>query len=137
MTLETMPRQSKPRLLRRQRLICGLDEPLGYPDGLNAYTVDLNSPTDKADPSGLLVKVKTTILPDIDLEKFISHILSPDDGWWGFTFALEFIYKPVAGTRRSSVEAVSCTHGERLFHATVTERRDPDFTIFIFVRELS
>ena len=52
MTLETMPRQSKPRMLRRQRSFRGLDEPLGYPDGLNAYTVELNAPTHLIDPQG-------------------------------------------------------------------------------------
>jgi hypothetical protein len=30
-----------------------LDEPLGYPDGLNAYTVEINSPADDVDPMGL------------------------------------------------------------------------------------
>jgi hypothetical protein len=36
----------------------GLDEPLGYPDGLNAYTVELNSPVGKVDPMGLAVTGK-------------------------------------------------------------------------------
>ena len=63
MTLEMMPRQSKSRMLRRQRSLRGLDEPLGYPDGLNAYTVEVNSPTSGADPMGLASQVPTVQQP--------------------------------------------------------------------------
>jgi hypothetical protein len=38
---------------RRERVFVGSDEPLGYPDGLNAYTVELSSPVGTVDPMGL------------------------------------------------------------------------------------
>ena len=38
---------------QKERVFVGLDEPLGYPDGLNAYTVELNSPAGGVDPMGL------------------------------------------------------------------------------------
>jgi hypothetical protein len=56
MTLETMPRQSQPRLISQRRSFRGLDEPLGYPDGLNAYTVEINSPVGGVDPTGTLAR---------------------------------------------------------------------------------
>jgi hypothetical protein len=42
-------------MLRRQHSLGGLHEPFGYPDGLNAYTVEPNSPVSRVDPSGLKI----------------------------------------------------------------------------------